>query len=104
MVIFAAGAAARICKVSGCRVGDVDPTWCGVRHTRPGRLTDKGTKGTPTRKVAVDHGGYQLPYDRALNIRMIDTPHALRAPEPSKYPTSLSGRLDLNLRPLDSQE
>ncbi|EHN78485.1 phage integrase [Streptomyces coelicoflavus ZG0656] len=58
VVVFAACTAARIGKVSGCRVGDIDTTqwiWTVRRQTTPapGGLTDKDTKGKRARKVLI---------------------------------------------------
>jgi hypothetical protein len=73
--------------ICGCAVVPADPTHLGRKM--PDDLPAKSAYRDAVAKVAkleddilaADHSGDKLPYDRALNVKMVDAAHALRLGE-----------------------
>ncbi|MFH9231798.1 tyrosine-type recombinase/integrase [Streptomyces globisporus] len=94
VAVFAACTAARIGEISGCRIGDIDTTqwiWTVRRQTTPapGRLTDKGTKGTRARRVPIVEEIRPLVAQRILSADPHPDTHLFTGPPGERTSTTV---------------
>lgn len=94
VAVFAACTAARIGEISGCRIGNIDTTqwiWTVRRQTTPapGRLTDKGTKGTRARRVPIVEEIRPLVAQRILSAGPQPDAHLFTGPPGERTSTAV---------------